>query len=620
MIRSIEMVNWRIFDRQRFNFDPGITFLMGLNGRGKTSILEAIGYALTGEPVTVSDRTKLLRDPERRASVKLVFDHNDYRYVISRSQSNQRAEAASMRRLRMNMADELIADSHRAVTKEVERLLGVSADFLGRIVYMSEGDVFRFLRQPPRKALDQQIRQVLGLTELDEFIQAVQITSKEFQDQIKVIQGLIQEAERIATTSRVDTNTWQEQVRKKRGERLANLRFVEEKITLHRIARDDLSRIEKMLEGLFPFLKADPERWREAQEISLSDLYVRIQYRLELAQVDVLNGEKEIARLEGEQFAYKQTLDLLKLYSEKTDTVPCPVCGKPMTYADRENVNREIEDDIQRLDIERRKIGQQVVDGMKQVDTLFPNVRKLEELIREIDSERLDLLTSRESIAKIEGRVGAQLGAYEDELIKLQSQAELIEQEIKRLDDENAEYAALNQRLDYQGGYGSLEDAKRGLIEMETRLLSLRAAKRAADEVLTDRRNVDMDAIYSQMAKVWSAFTGADGWHMELDQNGIPILEDGESRQLDLSQFSGGEKTALLVILHTIIAQHFSDTDFLLIDEPLEHLDAVNRRSLIRFLVSACRLGRFGQAIVATFEESLIRKYMSDEDVNVIHL
>ncbi len=80
------------------------------------------------------------------------------------------------------------------------------------------------------------------------------------------------------------------------------------------------------------------------------------------------------------------------------------------------------------------------------------------------------------------------------------------------------------------------------------------------------------------------------------------------------------EKTALLIMLHTIIAHHFSRSGFLLIDEPLEHLDPINRRSLIRFLVGAYRRGSFEQAIVATFEESLIRKYMSEEGVNVIHL
>ncbi|MFH1636018.1 MAG: hypothetical protein ABIG63_18655 [Chloroflexota bacterium] len=53
-------------------------------------------------------------------------------------------------------------------------------------------------------------------------------------------------------------------------------------------------------------------------------------------------------------------------------------------------------------------------------------------------------------------------------------------------------------------------------------------------------------------------------------------------------------------------------------DEPLEHLDSINRRSLFRFLVDAYRHQVFGQAVIATFEEALIRKYQSMEGVNVI--
>ena len=92
MINSIEMVNWRIFEDEMFVFESGITFLMGLNGQGKTSILEAINYAFTGEPATVKDRRKLLRSRDRWATVTLTFSLDDQHYVIERAQSDKRAE------------------------------------------------------------------------------------------------------------------------------------------------------------------------------------------------------------------------------------------------------------------------------------------------------------------------------------------------------------------------------------------------------------------------------------------------------------------------------------------------------------------------------------------------
>jgi len=201
----------------------------------------------------------------------------------------------------------------------------------------------------------------------------------------------------------------------------------------------------------------------------------------------------------------------------------------------------------------------------------------------------------------------------------LRERGTALERELERLETERAEYLAVRHRL--QGmGHRSPEMAAEALVGLEIRSLSLRAAHRATQKTLTAQRNTDMQALYDQVARVWEVFSGERDWSVQLDGDGKPLLEDSAGRQFDLSQFSGGEKTALLILLHTIVAQHFSRTDFLLIDEPLEHLDPVNRRSLLRFLMGAYRRRSFEQAIVATFEESLIRKYMSEKGVNVIHL
>ncbi len=52
--------------------------------------------------------------------------------------------------------------------------------------------------------------------------------------------------------------------------------------------------------------------------------------------------------------------------------------------------------------------------------------------------------------------------------------------------------------------------------------------------------------------------------------------------------------------------------------ESLEHLDAVNGRYLNCFLVQSYHCGMFNQPIIATFEESLIRKYLSEDGVNIM--
>ncbi|EDN65660.1 conserved hypothetical protein [Beggiatoa sp. PS] len=114
---------------------------MGTNGKGKTSLLEAIAYALTGEPSTVTERGKLLRNPQQLATVRLSLTINGQQYLIERSQSNNRADKAKL--IRLN-DQKTLASNHRQVTHHIEELMNVSADFLQRMTYMAEGDIYRF--------------------------------------------------------------------------------------------------------------------------------------------------------------------------------------------------------------------------------------------------------------------------------------------------------------------------------------------------------------------------------------------------------------------------------------------------------------------------------------------
>jgi DNA repair exonuclease SbcCD ATPase subunit len=250
---------------------------------------------------------------------------------------------------------------------------------------------------------------------------------------------------------------------------------------------------------------------------------------------------------------------------------------------------------------------------------LKEQVEGLRELRNFLAHVSLRAVSSSAKISDLQEIVKSESQQLQDRLQDLQKQAGALEQTIADLEKKRAEYVALQSRLQSLG-YTSLEGARRALVDLEVRSLSLRAAKQAVQDTLAVQRNIDLKEVYSQIARVWETFVGREGWNLQLDGKGMPVLSDGKGREFDLSQFSGGEKTVLLVILHTIIARHFSRSDFLLIDEPLEHLDAVNRRSLIRFLTGAYQRESFNQLIITTFEESLTRKYMSDEGISFVHL
>ncbi len=613
MIDYVKMINWRAFDEHEVHFGPGITFIMGANGIGKTSILEAVAYAFTGEPSTVKDRRKLLRDPNQVATVHLRFTVDEQAYLVERSQSQRSADRATLTRL----ADgKQLASSHRRVTQAIEKLMGVSTDFLQRIVYMAEGDVFRFLDKPPGQALDLQIRQVLGLTQLDEFMQALGMAEKELGERIRDLQKLLADCERLGGGGNPGFEHHMHDTDERRRRLLADLRSVQDEIAIHRHEHEDLQRLRELLDRALPALERDSDIWQTAQQQPVLALFDELEVRANGMQGTVQQAREDLARLQGERSAYQDILEILEPYAGRAETLPCPVCGKPMTSGERDRITQDIQGNMDRIADEANKIKVRQYEAEGKLERMQWQLREVNELRNSVAHGRFRSVSPS---ARVPDLIRATQVEPAIVPVALDERAASLEQEIAHLEGERAEYLAIRHRLQYLG-YDSPEEASEALVGLETRSLSLRAAHRAAQETLTTQRNVDMAAIYDQVARVWEVFTGDANWRIELDTTGMPMLQDGEGRQLDLSQFSGGEKTALLVMLHTIIAHHFSQSDFLLIDEPLEHLDPINRRSLIRFLVGAYRRGSFEQAIVATFEESLIRKYMSEEGVNVIHL
>ena len=133
------------------------------------------------------------------------------------------------------------------------------------------------------------------------------------------------------------------------------------------------------------------------------------------------------------------------------------------------------------------------------------------------------------------------------------------------------------------------------------------------ESVLHEQKNRGLSSIYGSISHLWDKFRPESKWEIMLDESGI-IRVRSKERQYDFAHLSGGEKTVLLVLARVMLCRLLAtNIDFVMIDEPLEHLDIRNRRSLLNFLVVACRKNIIPQMLITTFEETLIRKYYEGE-------
>lgn len=75
LIRRVSLRNIKSYEQATIQFQPGINFVCGENGAGKTTIIEAIGYCLFGhQPYNLS---AFLRNGRGKGSIEVVFTARD---------------------------------------------------------------------------------------------------------------------------------------------------------------------------------------------------------------------------------------------------------------------------------------------------------------------------------------------------------------------------------------------------------------------------------------------------------------------------------------------------------------------------------------------------------------
>ncbi len=613
MIVEVEMINWRAYDHKSFKFMAGLNFIMGPNGKGKTSILEAISYALTGDVSVVDNPKDLLRDPQKPGTVKLTLAINGKNYLVERTQLPQRAGDASLYDVTENKQ---LAVHHKNVNSKIEELIGVSSDFLKRIIYMAEGDVFRFLQQPPGKALNQQVYSVLGLTQLDLFKEAIKAAKSKLRDQAKDLK-LIQKRIQDLPIKNLSLDNIISGLDEKREIMLKQVLESQDAISRFDSQYQNIFDLRQKIEGNLSFLKENSQYWSALQGKPFLLYFDELQQITAEQQRSLSELEKNLARLKGQQDSSKRVFDLLSLISEGEDDVLCPVCKKPMSHTEKLQVVSDVTADISRIEADIVKQERQVASALKTNKQTSQYADRLRELRNVVVHNQINFIQPQMTIQEIVDALS--LKEENDHSQNLKDKLRLNRDQLKDIETQRADYVALKSQLE-QRSFSDPEDITDALVQIETRQISLDVAAESAEKTLANMRDVQLISIYKQIADVWNNFVKHGKWKLRMDVDGKPLLAEENEREFEFGQFSGGEKTALLVVIHTVIAHYFSGCNFILVDEPLEHLDQVNRRSLMRFFMAASKNNFFEQALVTTYEESLVRKYMSEDNVNILHV
>jgi exonuclease SbcC len=120
-ITRVRMTNFRQHMKTELAFDGGITGIIGPNGSGKTTILEAIAWALYGNQAIRGTRDSIRfsgAGPRAAVEVELEFELAGHRYRVTR--------ALTTAAVYLDGADTAIANSISGVNELLQRRLGMS--------------------------------------------------------------------------------------------------------------------------------------------------------------------------------------------------------------------------------------------------------------------------------------------------------------------------------------------------------------------------------------------------------------------------------------------------------------------------------------------------------------
>lgn len=195
MIKDIHMKDFIAHRDTQIEFGKGITIFVGHNGSGKSSVIDAVTFALFGEHTRGKSKKNLVRRGASQATVQMRFTLNSREYEVTRGMDGPSQSFSKL---------SLISDGGQAVNKllvggerkqfgestkrEVERVLGMDYDKLRVAAVVQQGELAKIVEAQP-KAFKELVNGLIGIDRLDLAFETMRDVIVGFRDRLRVETG-----------------------------------------------------------------------------------------------------------------------------------------------------------------------------------------------------------------------------------------------------------------------------------------------------------------------------------------------------------------------------------------------------------------------------------------------
>ena len=600
LLERIRLKTFGCFQQQDFDLHEGINLIFGPNFSGKSTLVNAIFFALTGKPIVPRVDAAAMTNPKAYSGTAgLQFIANSERYLLYRGTGKR----VQLRSEKEGAWDVLFDDTRiRATELMLQERFGIMHEQLALTTFLREGEIFEFLarQSATRRDILHTLLRIDRLIEVRQrFIDTRRIAKRE-QGRIRAHQNSLRyNAQNVNEAEIAQIEAKLKDLENAYGAETDDSALIAEWVQ-HR------DRLQKQVDTLTHQQNETLSGFNDVahlrQMIGTIEKAIHENTGLETKREELI---QQTGRLESEIEALTTVCNTLRTLL-KSGEQHCPTCYQEV---EREVVQRivdekekeksqrstELETHNQSLETETKNLESRR-ELEQRLQTLQVRLTQYKQWTQDIDKIQTELNALS---ARLSGR-GIQQPEHNPSgtlttLDKQQLKAE-IDNQRKRLDKLKQEEAVRLDRL------GALQRANRDAAKVEKTLLSLELACSGIDKTIETLQQQILKPAEDELHHWIGKMQLFGETRVDLQREHLlPSLSiDGADRSLML--LSGSEKMFLYLCFKVALARVLGNPGFFVLDDPTLHLDGERKILMVDFIR---QLAEEYQVVVTSYDEDV---------------
>lgn len=400
---SIHLQNFRQHKDTYIQFVQGITGILGQNGAGKSTVLEAIAWAFYGNKSGVLRGTKdylIWRGAPGKSEVivDLEFTFQNHSYRIQRSQATSKTTA------QLWQDEVLVANSTKAVDEKIEQLLSMSHQEFFNSYFTGQKEL-------------QFLGSIEGATARERFIAKMLGYEK-----IEEIQGKSDKS----NTLRYDLKQ-KEKVKDQLDGYMQRFEGLSDRITAQKLKIDDTrSRLQNLQHNLLELARIKDElepQWQQINNRRTS--FLQLQAKLQGHQEQLQHLAGEVKKLERHKADLQQELDKFRQLQQEV-----------LPYENLQQEYQALEQNYQSF-LRAQQIHDRLTNLKQEIGVATTELQTLEPIDRELSSIQQTIREFQSKITDGDEQIKLETAQWQQTKAELEAKVSLEKQALAKAQEQH---------------------------------------------------------------------------------------------------------------------------------------------------------------------------------------